>query len=360
MRTKINSIYFILIFIFTIISTNIFSQNAFASDKNILLVLDTSLSMVGHGGKNILEKVKKKINEYIDKNVDDGDQVTFITFDTTVKVFPPVLVDDNNDRDILKKYISMTEAKGQWTHTYEMARKVYETAEGLDKEDDDRKIIIIVMTDALDDPPPHKKGQTLGMNEISEKKEWWVYFVNFGTMKKNKNLSSINELSKRVKHTKVIESGKDPDKGLDKFQEVIEKEKQQQGFVKILLISILIIALVLFIIYYFWRFSQLKVVGKLEYWNNAILDPYTETINLTKRRLREALVGRGTGSSFQIREFEVVKPFAIIAQRDEGDVKMAIVSGGNAMEFINRDVGKFLKDGDIFKVNNYTFKYTKT
>ena len=45
---------------------------------------------------------------------------------------------------------------------------------------------------------------------------------------------------------------------------------------------------------------------------------------------------------------------------DGGEIKMAIVSGGNSMEFINRDVGKFLVDGDIFKVNNYTFKYSAT
>jgi len=99
--------------------------------KDIILVLDTSMSMIGRaGGKDILEKVKRSINDYIDQ-VGDGDRVTFVTFESDVKIYPTVLVDDDNDRDIIKKYISMTEATGLWTYTHKMIMKVFDEAEKL-------------------------------------------------------------------------------------------------------------------------------------------------------------------------------------------------------------------------------------
>ena len=123
--------------------------------KNIVLVLDTSMSMVGQaGGRDILGKVKKSIMEYIDQSVEDGDRVTFVTFDTDARIYPTVLVDDDNDRDILKKYITMTEAAGLWTYTYKMIYKVFQAAEKLEKEEDGRNTEIVIMTDAIDDPPP--------------------------------------------------------------------------------------------------------------------------------------------------------------------------------------------------------------
>ena len=60
------------------------------------------LSMVGYQGKNIFESVKGSVDAYLN-TLQDGDRVTFITFDEGVKVYPQVLIDDQNDRDIVKK-----------------------------------------------------------------------------------------------------------------------------------------------------------------------------------------------------------------------------------------------------------------
>ena len=81
------------------------SFSASAANKDVILVLDTSLSMVGYQGKNIFESVKGSVDSYLD-TLQDGDRVTFVTFDEDVKAYPQVLIDDQNDRDIVKKYIS--------------------------------------------------------------------------------------------------------------------------------------------------------------------------------------------------------------------------------------------------------------
>ncbi|HPG52628.1 MAG TPA: VWA domain-containing protein, partial [Spirochaetota bacterium] len=130
------------------------SDAAARQSKDIILVLDTSLSMVGQAGaQNILDKVKRSIGDYIGQ-VEEGDRVTFMTFDVDTRIYPTVLINDENDRDILKKYITMTEATGLWTYTYKMIVKVIETADSLEKEKDGRQTEIVIMTDAIDDPPP--------------------------------------------------------------------------------------------------------------------------------------------------------------------------------------------------------------
>ena len=80
------------------------SKAASVTNKDVILVLDTSLSMVGYQGKNIMDDVKKSVYTYID-SLQDGDRVTFVTFDEELKIYPQVVIDDQNDRDIVKKYI---------------------------------------------------------------------------------------------------------------------------------------------------------------------------------------------------------------------------------------------------------------
>ena len=101
---------------------------ASVTNKDVVLVLDTSLSMIGYQGRNIMDDVKKSVYTYID-SLQDGDRVTFVTFDEDVKIYPQVVIDDQNDRDIVKKYISVTEAKGQWTYTLKMLQTVFGIAD---------------------------------------------------------------------------------------------------------------------------------------------------------------------------------------------------------------------------------------
>ncbi|MCP4137078.1 MAG: VWA domain-containing protein [bacterium] len=156
--------------------------------KDLILVFDTSTSMAGRGetgGRNILDKTKGSIEHVIDK-LEDGDRLTFVTFDKEIKIYPSVIVDDENDRDILKKYISMIEAKGKWTYTSKMIKAVMQKAEELSSADSERTIKIVVITDGMDNPPPQFRKNKLSLDSISKQYDasaWWIYLIDFKSQK---------------------------------------------------------------------------------------------------------------------------------------------------------------------------------
>ncbi|HOD15461.1 MAG TPA: VWA domain-containing protein [Spirochaetota bacterium] len=339
------------------------SDAAARQSKDIILVLDTSLSMVGQAGaQNILDKVKRSIGDYIGQ-VEEGDRVTFMTFDVDTRIYPTVLINDENDRDILKKYITMTEATGLWTYTYKMIVKVIETADSLEKEKDGRQTEIVIMTDAIDDPPPGdmKKFDIHAlMDKAGKKKDWWIYVLSFTNLKnsdavKQRLGADLGMISDKVK---IIEAG-EPEKGK---RALIESEQQREAESRNIIIPIIIVGaailLILAILFFVKRLSELKAAGRLEYWNNEVIEPYTQNFDLARRPSREVVIGKGLGCVLNIRDIVIKKPFSIKAIRHEGAVRMQIIGNESAVvEMVNRQADGLLLDGDIFKVGNYTFKY---
>jgi hypothetical protein len=107
------------------------------------------------------------------------------------------------------------------------------------------------------------------------------------------------------------------------------------------------------------RFRQLKVTGRLEYWNNELIKPTIETFVMTKFMRRDIFVGSILGCQLKIREMEIRTPLRISAVRGKGGIRLALQwpSQEYSVEFRNRPAGDYLEDGDIFQVKNFTFKY---
>jgi hypothetical protein len=338
-------------------------------NKDLILVLDTSLSMAGYGGKNIFEQVKNSLVKFIDK-LEQGDSITFISFDTTVKMYPRVIISDENDKEILKKYLSVIEAKGEWTYTMKMIINVLKKAQELEVADKERQQVIVIMTDALDDPPPYKRTERFSIKDIAKKysgKDWFIFLVNLGDLKKNKRMMEVQrEFEKEISpYTKIIDAEKKPAEGIEKdlkkhidSSEEEKRLRERSFFETPYFIGIVIILIVLLILFYLRRLSQLKVKGKLEYWNHELLDPYIENFDLTRQNARSVPIGKGLGCMLNIRDIEISEPFHLTAMREKGKVQIAVSAGeGTTVDFVNRDQGKFLNNGDIFKVSNYSFKY---
>jgi hypothetical protein len=329
------------------------------NNKDVILVLDTSMSMIGYGGSDIFGQVKNSVSKYIE-SLAAGDRVTFVTFDSSVKMFPTIIVDDSNDKEILKKYISMTEAKGLWTNTFAMVKTVYEKATELEA-DQTRYTVIVIMTDGIDDPSPDNKKKKVALTDIFGVPggDRWVYLVNFNDLKNNENFNKFKE--KLVDHganIKVVDSSDDPAKGLKDVQEEIsrmEAEKRTPIWPFILLILVIAGAAAYILAR---RNAQLKVKGKLEYWCNEMLNPYTELFDLGRRNIKEVYVGKGPKTLYHISDIYIDKPIIISSVREKGVIKTKITPGDDyKIEYVNRDGGGYLEDGDIFKVENYTFKY---
>lgn len=337
-----------------------------AVNKDVILVLDTSMSMIGYGGKNIFNDVKLSIYNYID-TLQDGDRVVFVTFDSVTRVFPPVLVDDQNDRDILKKYISVVEAKGQWTYTLDMLRTVFSIADDFGKEKDkksDRNLAIVIMTDALDDPPPGKRGDQFELTKIAEQysgKDWWIYLVNLADMQKSEKLVGAQEDLKKellkVSEKTMIVDGTDPEKAMnwDIAEDIKKKELLSSNIIPFAIAGLLFILLLVFLL--LRRLKSLKVYGQIEYWNHELIKPDVLIVDIGLYDLKEVTLGRTADSIIKITDFESRTPVTVKAVRVSGEIKAAVSHGQESVVFKNRDAGDSLENGDIFTVENYSFRY---
>lgn len=337
-----------------------------AANKDVILVLDTSMSMIGYGGRNIFNDVKLSIYNYID-TLQDGDRVVFVTFDSETRVFPPVLVDDQNDRDILKKYISVVEAKGQWTYTLDMLKTVFSIADGLGKDKDkksDRNLAIVIMTDALDDPPPGKRGDHFELAKIAEQysgKDWWIYLVDLADMKKSeKLLAAQDDLKKellKVSEKTLFVDGADPEKAInwDVAEDIKQKELLSSNIIPFIIAGLLLVLLL--IVFLLRRLKSLKVQGQIEYWNHELIRPDVLMVDVGLYGLKEVTFGRTNDSIIKISDFESRTPVSFKAVRVSGEIKTAVSHGQESVVFKNRDSGDTLENGDIFTVENYSFRY---
>ena len=370
-----------------------------SEEKDLILIVDTSLTMAGYGpgSKNILPQVKKSLPQFIDQ-LDDDDSITLITFDTTVKIYPTIYIDNDRNKESLVEYINNIKATGAWTYTSEMMRTAFKKASELEAIDKDRQRVIVIMTDTIDDPPPGKLHDRLNIKDIAKNykdKDWFIFFMNFGdAVKANPKLAKMQkDLKTSVsKYTNVMEvktssgqasgsQGKSPgnaskiDKGSEKnIKTTIEKDlsenikkmsdkkieiENEDSFpFKSLIIALIIIAVLLALLYYFKSYTGLKVTGSLEYWDHTMISPYFENYNLTKQNAKEILIGPRGACNLTIRDIEISNPFKIFAIRINREVKNTLQAGkGYIIEYVNRDPNGHLKNGDMFKIANFTFKY---
>ncbi|MCU0822180.1 MAG: VWA domain-containing protein, partial [Spirochaetes bacterium] len=237
-------------------------------------MVDTSLTMIGRGeGHNILPQVKQSLPKFINE-LEEDDSITFMTFETNVNPYPTIYINDDNDKDIINKYISTIEAKGKWTYTSLMLKTVMEKAQELEDKGPDRQRIIVIMTDTLDDPPPGMRGDRLKINTVEgtkkySEKDWFILLMNFGEAKKNKNLAK--QLAGISKYSKIIDATAGGitkkelvqnaiENGIKQNIEELAAKKDEDNYpVNTILIAVIIIIILLAALFYIKRMSELKV-----------------------------------------------------------------------------------------------------
>lgn len=343
--------------------------NATAGEnKDMILVLDTSLSMAGYGGKNIFGRVKQSLAKFIDQ-LDEGDSFTFMSFETDVKTYPQVFVKDESAKDVIKKYLSMIEAAGKWTYTEEMVVNVFKKVQEMEKKDKKRQRVVIILTDGIDDPPPGMRHKRFNVKDIATAKDVFIYIVNLGALKNDPKMAKMQKQLKEgvSKYTKVVEAGgsiekvigKDLMKDVDKA--IVSKKQAERGFqFGVFLFVILIILIIIAVLYLLKRISSLKVKGSLDYWDHTLMDPGSRNYNMTKQSLKKITIGKGSKYNLNIRDITTSQPIIISAKSDKGTVYTLVESGkGQVIEFMNKARNEKIADGDIFKAANYSFRYKK-
>jgi hypothetical protein len=344
---------------------------AFAGDKDVVLVLDTSMSMVGEaGGKDIMPQVRDSLTRFVDR-LETGDTFTFATFDTATRFWPMVEIKHESNKNILKEYIaSGIEVKGKWTFTRDMLEKVIAKGKEINSKNPKRKLLIVILTDAMDDPPPAAKRKHIKLKDYAgndDKENWYMFFVNLG----DKNNPLIAKLSNEVaadvtKKTMVIQGQDDPSKAVNQdVESTLDKEnaeKRKSALLKALYVLIPIFALLLAALAWFlYRRSLLKVKGTLEYKPAYHLKGESKSIDLTPFGLAKVTIGRNSLDQYRLTEFEERKPLTLKAERFQSAIKVVIDEElGSQAEFLNEKKESFLRDGDIFKAGGFLFTYNES
>lgn len=118
-----------------------------------IFVLDTSASMRGAGGaSDIFDEVKRALEDFINA-AEQGDSVTFYTFDRDTTPRPTVRISDDTDRRDLRNTLRGLDANGDRTYTGKAVRDALERARELWErgEAEHRRPSIVLLTDGIED-----------------------------------------------------------------------------------------------------------------------------------------------------------------------------------------------------------------
>lgn len=346
------------------------------SGRDLIIALDTSLSMAGHGGDDIIGRVKNSLeNSFIDK-LKEGDSLTFITFDSEVTVYETIVIKDpDSQQDTIKKFIRPIKADGKWTYTRAMFKAVFDKASEMQQADPDRKQIIIIMTDAMDDPPPSEKSKKLDIKELAagieggedlDSSEWFVYFLSFAKLQESGKFDSLRQsLKENISENTAVVDGQDNveaavesiDEGLQKLEEEEKRRNAVPVWVK-LLIAAAVALLVLAVIFYFYTVSKIKVRGALVFKNLDKITPEEEKVSLSNYDSRVITIGNTPSFNLYLMEFTDNRPLVLEAVKYKGNLKVQVNDDkGLQADFADDKKDIFLSDGDSFRVSNYQFTY---
>jgi len=162
-----------------------FSNDVTEGSLDMIIVLDTSMSMRGVGGTdNIFVEVLGVCKDIVSE-LQQGDTITLITFDEEVYVYPTVsLLSDVETQRVLETIDSFS-ADGNWTYTSLALQRALSEADRFESLFPHHTKVVVILTDGINDPPPEEidNGPTLDAAASPyQDRPWFVYQVQLGSV----------------------------------------------------------------------------------------------------------------------------------------------------------------------------------
>ncbi len=184
--------------VLVIISTSLIALSAQETQRGSvdwILVLDTSASMrgVGPSAKNIFDKVKSTLGDFI-SSTKEGDAVIVYTFDEDVKLQARVSITGDIDKRDLLKTINNLQATGKRTYTGKAIHDALERANELlgRSGSSQRTISIVLFTDGLEDVRGIPNPISIPSNvSLVPKDRSYIFFVSLGEHEHEKQLEEF-------------------------------------------------------------------------------------------------------------------------------------------------------------------------
>lgn len=365
---------------------------------DLFLIVDTSRTMIGEaGGQNIFPEVKRVLKELIE-GCNRGDHVVLIPYDAEVRAQPTVVIQDDRDKQRLKRLVDGMVAKGDWTYTAAAIQEGLAEAKRLDDAQGGSKHmkVVLLLTDGLNNPPPWVRGQSgeVRLEEVARRfagMPWFVWQVQLGPEidqgidrafreqnypnyktvqtaaadleKVRKQVRSelaaeqarqqAEEAAKRRREeAAAAEARRRAEEAARRAREEAERRAKLRQMLLPLGVALSVAALLGVV--WVWHRQRPRPHGSLTYWRPG--EPQRTCDLSSFRRLR--LRVDGPGSDLVLTGFGQ-RGATVRAERIEGEVLCVIeADDGVTMKFRGTPVGRLeLYDLDEFQLGDYSFRY---
>lgn len=210
-------------------------QDAERIKIDLVLIVDTSASMVGKaGGQNIFPDVKGALRDLVSAS-NPGDNILLISYDADVRSRPPAAIYGQQDKEAIHREIDGLSATGSWTYTAAALQKGLEEAKRLDEAQGGGKHakVVVLLTDGLNDPPPAVRGSAaeVRLGEIARRFEgmpWFVWQVQLGP-KVDSGVDEAFRSARFQNYRQVHTAAADLNRIRAEIQKEIDAEKARQA-----------------------------------------------------------------------------------------------------------------------------------
>ncbi len=334
--------------------------------RNLIVVLDTSGSMVGP--QKTMDKVRGSLPRLLE-TVQKGDTVTLLSFDETVRSGETIRIQKEEDKKLVLDQAAALPAEGMYTDMVNMVAAVREKSAQLEKNGD---LVIVILTDGMDDPRPGARRDRFNLEVLRSPesppiKEYYIYYVNLGTLKDEKLEARLKSISPQVKVVQGKPGGSAAEQtGIDTVSSDIRTatflgsmKRIWQTYTKEILIGAgALLALILLILFIKWFRNRYKAEGKLSYYEDGVSFPMKTDYTLNKLQAAEFTIGATLGSNLRVRGLGTQERLAFRAKGAKGHSYLVPSSrAANLMKVIAQKQKGLISTGDRFKIGNFIFEY---
>lgn len=334
--------------------------------RNLLVVLDTSGSMIGP--QKTMDKVRGSLPRLLE-TVQKGDSVTLVSFDEAVRTGETIRIDKEEDKKKVLDQAAALRPEGMYTDMVNMVAAVREKSAQLEKSGD---IVIVILTDGMDDPRPGSRRDRFNLEvlrspEAPPIKEYYIYYVNLGTLKDEKLEAKLKSISPQVKVVQGKPGGSAAEQtGIDTVSSDIRTatllgsvKRIWQTYTKEILIGAgALLGLIALILFIRWFRNRYKAEGKLSYYEDGVSFPMKTDYTLNKLQTAEFTIGATLGSNVRVRGLGTQERLSFRAKGAKG--RSYLVPSGRAtsvMKVIAQKQKGLISTGDRFKIGNFIFEY---
>lgn len=352
------------------------------SERDYLLVIDTSGSMVSH---DTIDRVKQGMPEFLN-SVDEGDSVTVVNFDARPKIGARVVIESDADRKRVVDQVAQLKASGAWTDMGAMVELL--RAQTKSAASAGRESVVVVMSDGKDDPPPGARRDRLDLNRLRDPdadglSAPYIYYISLGKIQDpalERSLRTIAPDARTIRANQADRRGgaasgaaaSDPAAQAADQVGLTEVVEQHEGawwrrllsalgpYKWIILIALAALLVLILLVWLIWKLlTRSRFAGNLVYYEAEVGQPLKNDFDLNRLSRNRMTIGSKLGADLRVRSSGLPQNVLLKGRRSGGESYLVPgESDRSFFQFLSQKKEGLISTGDRFRLGNYIFEYT--